>query len=134
MVPDGVVGCAHLLTPIWTLAIGLHSLAFGEPFWMWLGGLAAVLLPFVLLLRDPLFAGFYLIVFAVFGSGRFWRTLQGPALILVCACWIGLCASLSLACLVEFPRAQICVAVLFAIILASVGSWARFGKLHLTLE
>jgi hypothetical protein len=133
LVPDGVVSCAHLLSPLWTLALAMHALAYGDPPWMWLGALVAVLLPFVLLVGDPLFAWFYLVVFAVFGSGRFWVSLQGPAFILVCACWFGLAAACVLGLLADHPRAHLCVAVFFALALAIVGSWARFGKLRVML-
>lgn len=133
LVPEGVVNCAHILTPLWTLALGLHALAYGEPSWMWLGGLVTLLLPFVLLLRDLLFAGFYLLAFTVFGSGRFWQNLHGSAFVLVCVCWFGVGTSLAFACVSEYPRAQICVAVFFALALATVVSWTRFSKLRLAL-
>lgn len=133
LVPDGVVGCAHVLVPLWTLTLALHALAYGDPPWMWLGALVALLLPFVLLLRDLLFTGFYLLAFAAFGSGRFWVCLQGPAFVLVCAGWIGLASVCVLGCLADHPRAHLCVAVFFALGLAIVNSGARFGKLRVTL-
>jgi hypothetical protein len=131
LVPDGIVGCLHILCPIWTLTLALHALATNDPVWLWLGALTGMLLPFVLLLRDLLFVCFYLLVFAVFGSGRFWQTLQGPPLVLVCVSWLGLLSGCVLAVLAEHPRAQLSVAAFFALASAIVSSGARFGKLVL---
>ncbi len=131
LVPDGLAVCAHVLTPPWTLALAAHALATHDPAWLWLGLLVACLLPCVLLLRDPLFLGFYLFVFAAFGTGRFWQALQGPPFILVCVAWFGLLASAALAVLADHPRAQLSAAAFFALSGACVASGARFGGLVL---
>lgn len=131
LVPDGIVGCLHILCPVWTLTLALHALATNDPVWLWLGALTGMLLPFVLLLRDLLFVCFYLLVFAIFGSGRFWQTLQGPPLVLACVSWLGLLSGCVLAVLAEHPRAQLSVAAFFALASAIVSSGARFGKLVL---
>jgi hypothetical protein len=130
LVPDGLVPCAHILTPVWTLALAAHALALNDPVWAWSGLLVACLLPFVLLLRNALFFGFYLLVFAAFGSGgRFWQALKGPPFILACVCWLGLLVSLCLAVLADHARAQLTVATFFALASAVVTSGARFGRL-----
>lgn len=131
LVPDGLVPCAHILTPVWTLTLAAHALALGNLVWAWLGLLVACLLPFVLLLRDVLFLGFYLLLLAVFGTGRFWHALSGPQFVLVCACWLGLGASCVLALLADHPRAQLTVAAFFALASAVVASSARLGGLVL---
>ena len=126
LVPDGVGACVLVLCPAWTLALALHALADPDPAWRWLGLLSAQLLPFVVLLRDPLFVGFYLAVFAAFASGRFWAALHGPPFVLVCACWFGLLSACALSVLAPHPRAQLSVAVFFALAAAIVSSGARF--------
>lgn len=131
LIPDGLAPCAHVLTPPWTLTVAAHALALHEPVWAWLGLLVACLLPFVLLLQDPLFLGFYLLILAAFGTGRFWHALQGPPLVLVCAGWLGLLASCVLSLLAEHPRAQLTVAAFFAVSSTIVASGARFGRLVL---
>jgi hypothetical protein len=133
LVPDGVAACVQLLGPVWTLALALQALADPDPAWRWLGGLAGLLLPFVVLLRDPLFVCFYLGVFAAFASGRFWDALHGPAFVLVCACWFGLLSACALSVLANHPRAQLAVATFFALAAAIVSSGARFGKLRLSV-
>ncbi len=129
LIPDGLVMCGHILTPAWTLALVAHALATEDPAWVWLGLLTACLLPFVLLVKDPLFLGFYLLAFAVFASGRFWQALQGPPFILVCVSWFGLLTSLTLALLADHPRAQLSAAAFFALAGAGVASSSRFGRL-----
>jgi hypothetical protein len=133
LVPDLIVPCVHVLSPVWSVALLLHALADGEPAWAWLGCLTGALLPFVLLVREPLFVCFYLAVFAAFASGRFWRTLHGPAFVLVCVCLFGLATACVLSVLADHPRAQLSVAALFALGAGIVSSAARFGKLHLSV-
>lgn len=131
LVPDGLVACAHVLVPAWTLALALHAVAVGDPTWTCLALLLISLLPYVLLLQEPLFLAFYLLVFAAFGSGRFWQALQGPPFVLVCVAWFGLLCSCVLAFLAEHPRAQLSAAAGFALASAGVTSAARFGRLIL---
>ena len=131
LVPDGLLLCAHILVPPMSLVLILHAVAIADPAWLGLGLLTACLLPFVLLLRHPLFLGFYLLVFAAFGSGRFWQTLIGPPFVLVCGCWLGLLISCSLALLAQHPWAQLSLAAAFALASAVVTSAARFGRLVL---
>jgi hypothetical protein len=131
LVPHGVIACAHLLSPAWTLALALHALAEPDRVWAWLGALTIFLLPVTLLLRHSLFVCFYLTVLAIFGSGRFWQALHGPPFVLVCVCWFGLATSCALAFLAEHPHAQLAVATFFAIAAIVVSSAARFGRLHL---
>lgn len=128
LAPDAIVMCAHVLCPVWTLALAAQAVASFDPVWAWLGVLTGILLPFVLLVREPLFVCFYLIVFASFASGRFWHTLQGPAFILCCVCWFGLATGCILAVLADHPRAQISVASFFALSAAGISSVARLGK------
>jgi hypothetical protein len=130
LVPQGVVTCAHLLSPVWTLALALQALAEPDQAWAWLGWLTILLLPITLLLLDPLFACFYLLALAAFGSGRFWQTLRGPAFILVCVCWFGVATACTLAVLAEHPRAQLGVASLFAVMAIIVSSASRFAQLR----
>ena len=131
LVPDGIVGCVHVLCPVWTLTLAAHALATSDPAWLWMGALTGLLLPFVLLLRDVLFVCFYLLVFAAFATGRFWQTLQGPPLVLACVSWAGLLSGCTLAVLAEHPRAQVSVATFFGLSAAMVSSAARFGKVVL---
>jgi hypothetical protein len=129
LVPDGIVACAHILCPVWTLALAMHALILAsDPIWLWLAALVALLLPFVLLVRDLLFVCFYLLVFAGFASGDFWHALQGPPFILLCVCWFGLATGCFLSVLAEHPRAQLSVAAFFALSVAIVSSAARFRK------
>lgn len=131
LVPDGLIPCAHILTPVWTLTLAAHALALNDPVWAWAGLLAACLLPFVLLLRNALFFGFYLLAFSAFGTGKFWLTLKGPPFILAGVCWLGLLVGCGLAFLADHPRAQLTVATFFALASAVVTSSARFGRLIL---
>lgn len=131
LVPHGLVACAHALCPLWTLALAAHAVASNEPAWLWFGALVGLLLPFVLLVKDALFVGFYLVVVAAFGSGRFWLALHGPAFLAVCVGWFGLGAACVLAVLSEHPRAQLSVAAFFALACAIVSSACRFGRLVL---
>jgi len=134
LVPDGVVACAHVLCPVWTLALAVHAVAIGDAVWAWLAALTAVLLPFVLLVRHPLFVLFYLLVFAAFGSGRFWQTLHGVVFVLACVCWFGLAAACVLSGLADHPRAQVSVAAFFSLAVACISSAVRFGKLVLRVS
>ena len=129
LVPDGIVACVHVLCPVWTLALAMHALILAsDRVWLWLAALAALLLPFVLLVRDLLFVCFYLLVFAGFASGDFWHSLHGPAFIAICVCWFGLLTACVLSVLAEHPRAQLSVATFFALCVAIVSSAARFRK------
>lgn len=131
LVPHALVACGHVLCPVWTLTLAAHAVAHGEPAWLWFGALTALLLPFVVLLRDALFVGFYLVVVSAFGSGRFWLALQGPPFFVVCACWFGLGAACVLAALSDHPRAQLGVGAFFSLACAVVSSACRFGGLVL---
>ena len=133
LLPHFVTPCAHILGPIWTAGVALHALADGDPAWAWLGSLTALLLPFVLLIGHPIFLCFYLLVFSAFVSGRFWRSLQGPAFILVCVCLFGLVTASVLSLLADHPHAQLSVATGFSLGGAIVSSAARFGRLRLTV-
>ena len=130
LVPQGVVTCAHLLSPVWTLALALHALAEPDQVWAWLGGLTILLLPITLLLRDPLFAGLYLVALTAFGSGRFWQALRGPTFVLICVCCFGVIMACTLAVFAEHPRAQLGVASLFAVMAIVVSSASRFARLR----
>ena len=120
--------CAHLLCPLWTLALGLHAAAEHDPVWAWCGLLCVLLLPFVILVRDFLFAAFYLLVFTGFTSGRFWQFFQGPTFILLSICWVGLCVCCGLSLGAEHPCAQISVAGFFSLT-AGIISSSRLSKL-----
>ena len=138
LVPDGITACAHVLGPPWTLALALQAVArHGDDeggCLLWLGALVGTLLPFVLLVRDPLFLCFYLLAFAAFSGGRFWRALQGPPFVLVCVCWFGLITGCVLSVLAQHPRAQLAIAAFFALALAITSSGARFGRLVLVVR
>jgi hypothetical protein len=133
LVPHLLGPCAHILGPLWTAGVAVHALADGDSAWVWLGFLTALLLPFVLLVGHPLFACFYLLVFSAFVSGRFWRSLQGPAFILVCVCLFGLVTACALSLLAEHPHAQLSVGTGFSLGAAIVSSAARFGRLRLSV-
>ena len=88
--PGYIQACAHLLCPVWTLALTMHIITVqSEPGRVWGGILTLCLLPFVILVGSSLFVGFYLLVFAVFASAMFWRRLQGAHFLLVWLCWAG---------------------------------------------
>jgi len=133
LVPGLAPACTHVLCPWLTVAICLHALADGSPPWMGLGFLCAVGLPLVALFQHPLLVGLYLLVFAVFVSGRFWRALQGALFVLNSACLLGLLVALSLALFVDHPWAHLSVAGLFALGAAIVSSAARFTGLRLAI-
>lgn len=131
LVPHGLVACGHVLCPAWTLTLAAHAVAEGENVWLWFGTLVGLLWPFVVLLRDTLFVGFYLLVVAAYGSGRFWLALRGPAFVAVCGCWFGLGAACVLAALSDHPRAQLSVAAFLSLACAVVSSACRFRGLVL---
>lgn len=131
LVPDGLVLCANVLVPPISLVLALHAVAIADPVWIGLGLLTTCLLPFVILLRHPLFLGFYMLVFAAFGTGRCWQALKGPPFVLVCGCWLGLLVSSVLALLAEHPWPQLSAAAGFALTSSVVTSAARFGRLVL---
>ena len=127
LAPGYIQTCAHLLCPVWTLSLALHIV--GNPAhshdsaWVWSGVLTLLLLPFVILVGSPLFVGFYLLVFAAFSSGLFWRRLHGAAFILAWVCWGGLLLSCGLSVGVGLPPAMhLCIAAFFSISLGVIGS------------
>lgn len=127
LAPGYIQTCAHVLCPVWTLALALHIV--GHPAhpqdsaWVWSGVLTLLLLPFVILVAAPLFVGFYLLVFAAFSSGLFWRRLHGAAFILAWVCWGGLLLSCGLSAGVGLPPSMhLCIAAFFSISLGVIGS------------
>lgn len=125
-----------LLAPPWTLVLALHAVAQNDAVWFWLGLCTALLLPSAIILahHDLLFAGFYLVVFAVFASGRFWQTLHGPPFLLVSLCWFGLASSLALGIAMQdhHPGSQFAAAAFFALAAGSVSA-SRLRKISLTV-
>ena len=138
--PAYLQGCAHLLCPVWTLAVALHVTAVvtdagreedcggGAECWSCFGGLTLCLLPFVILVGSPLFVVFYLFVFAAFASGAFWRRLQGAHFILVWLCWGGLLLACGLGVGIVPVQMHLSVAAFFAIALGilNAGGQDRF--------
>lgn len=128
LVPGYIQTCAHLLCPVWTLALALHIVSHPahtkhDSVWVWSGVLTLLLLPFVVLVGASLFVGFYLLVFAAFSSGFFWRRLQGTAFILAWVCWAGLLVSCGLSAGVGLPpQMHLCVAAFFSISLGVINS------------
>lgn len=133
IMPASIGACAHLLCPVWTLTLGMHAATEPDPAWAWCGVMCILLLPWVILVRELLFVGFYLLVFTTFSVGRFWQTFQGPLFILLAMCWAGLfvCCGLSLAS--DRPYNQISVAGFFSLS-ASVISSSRLNKLVLRVS
>ena len=125
--PGHVRDCAHLLCPTWTLALGMHAATQPDGAWGWWGVLTLLLLPFVILVRDPLFVAFYLVDFTGFALARFWVHTQGTQFLLACVCCAGVVAGCAAGLMVDQPQAQLSVAAFFAIS-AGVISSARFGK------
>jgi hypothetical protein len=130
IIPAHITQCAHLLCPIWTLTLGMHAAMETDPLWVWTGLMCLLLLPFVILVKDLLFVGFYLLVFTFFTSGRFWLNFQGPCFILICICWTGLVVCCILSIGSDHPRSQISVAGFFALS-ASIIASSRLGRLCL---
>jgi hypothetical protein len=138
--PGYLQGCAHLLCPVWTLAVALHVAAVlseagreddcggGRECWTCFGALTLCLLPFVILVGSPLFVVFYLFVFAAFASGAFWRRLQGAHFILVWLCWGGLLLACGLGVGIVPVQMHLSVAAFFAIALGvlNAGGQDRF--------
>ena len=121
MAPVYTHSCLLLLLPIWTVAVALHAVGMRDLAWLCLGLLTGLLLPFALLVSDVLFAAFYLVVFTVFASGRFWHALSGVSFILVSLSWFGLASSLILSAFLRDQRlVQLAVAGFFALVAASI--------------
>ena len=141
--PAYLQGCAHLLCPVWTLAVALHVAAVlaeagrdedcggGAACWACFGGLTLCLLPFVILVGSPLFVAFYLFVFAGFASGAFWRRLQGAHFILVWLCWGGLVLACGLGVGIVPIQMHLGVAAFFAIALGILNAG---GQRHFALR
>jgi hypothetical protein len=133
MAPGYTHSCLLLLVPLWTLGIALHAIGMRDLAWLCLGLLTGLLLPFALLVSEVIFAAFYLVVFTVFASGRFWLTLSGVPFILVSLSWFGLASSLILsAVLRDQPLVQLAVAGFFALVAASVTA-SKLPRLTLLL-
>lgn len=136
LAPGYVQQCGILLAPPWTLILALHAVAQNDTAWFWLGLLTTLLLPSAIILahHDLLFAGFYLVVFAGFASGRFWQTLQGPTFLLVSLCWFGLASSLALGIAMQdhHPGSQFAAAAFFALAAGSLSA-SRLRKISLTV-
>ncbi len=139
--PGYLQGSAHLLCPVWTLAVALHVASVvaadggreddcggGGECWACFGALTLCLLPFVILVGSPLFVVFYLFVFAAFASGAFWRRLQGAHFILVWLCWGGLLLACGLGVGIVPVQMHLSVAAFFAIALGilNAGGQDRF--------
>ena len=135
MAPGYPSHCAIMLSPVWTLTLALHAIAMmNDQVWMWLGLLTIVALPSTILLSDRLFGTFYLFIFAVFCSGRFWQALHGPFFLLVGLCWFGLASSLALGiALGDHPVAYLGLACFFALAAGSISA-SRLGRISYGLE
>jgi hypothetical protein len=121
--PGYIQACAHLLCPVWTLALTLHIITVqSEPGRAWGGILTLCLLPFVILVGSSLFVGFYLLVFAVFASGMFWRRLQGAHFLLVWLCWAGFFLACGLGFGTVPVQMHLSVAAFFAIAIGILNS------------
>ena len=130
MAPGYPSHCVIMLSPIWTLTLALHTIGMmNDQVWMWLGLLTILALPFTILLSDRLFWTFYLFIFTVFCSGRFWQALQGPFFLLVGLCWFGLASSLALGFVLrDHPVAYQGLACFFALAAGSI-SGSRLGRI-----
>lgn len=122
--PSNIQICAHVLCPLWSLALGLHIASGAQQLqkraydscWVWTGGLTLMFLPFVIVIGSPLFVGFYLLVFALFSSGMFWKRLQGVPFILSWFCWGGFLFMCTLGLGAGLPlQMHLCVAAFFSI-------------------
>lgn len=134
MTPGYLHPCTLLISPLWTLALALHAVGMHDLVWLWLGLLTVLLLPFTLLVSDLLFVAFYLGVFAIFASGRFWQNLRGVPFLMVSLCWFGLASSLALsAVLQDQPVAQLAVATFFALA-AGIVSASQLSKITIAFR
>lgn len=125
--PGYMQSCAHLLCPLWSLSIGLHILCVSQQpvsgeVWGWAGVLTLLLLPFVIMIAAPIFVGFYLLVFAAFASGMFWKHLHGAHFILLWFCWAGLVVACALSVGVQQPYMHLSVASFFSISIGVLNS------------
>lgn len=134
MGPGYMHPCALLLSPFWTLALAVHAVGMHDAVWLWLGLLTIFLLPFTILVGDMLFVAFYLGVFAVFASGRFWQSLKGVPFLMVSLSWFGLASSLVLsAVLQDQPVAQLAIAAFFALA-AGIVSASQLQKITISFR
>lgn len=132
--PGHIRDCAHLLCPLWTLSLGMHTATQWDSGWGWLGALTIFFLPFVILVRDSLFVAFYLLVFASFSLSKFWLYTQGVQFILACVCSFGVVAGCALSLVAGHqPQAQLSVAAFFAISGGVIGG-SRLGKMILRIS
>ena len=122
--PGYIQACAHILCPVWSLSLGLHIASGAQQLqkrahdscWVWTGVLTLMLLPFVIVIGSSLFVFFYLLVFAAFSSGTFWKRLQGVPFILSWFCWGGFLFVCALGLGVALPpQMHLCVAAFFSI-------------------
>lgn len=124
MAPGYLHACALLLSPLWTLTLGLHAVGMHDLVWLWLGLLTILLLPSAILVSDLLFVAFYLGVLAIFASGRFWQNLKGVPFLMVSLCWFGLSSSLVLSAVLQDHQSvtQLAVATFFALAAGTVSA------------
>lgn len=134
MGPGYLHPCALLLSPLWTLTLAMHSVGMHDAVWLWLGLLTIFLLPFTILVAEMLFVAFYMGVFTVFASGRFWQTLKGIPFLLVSLSWFGLASSLVLsAVLQDQPQTQLVIAGFFALA-AGIVAASQMQKITLSFR
>lgn len=136
MAPGYLHVCGHTLCPAWTCVLLCHSAAFllvwGDSAWACYGLLVACLFPCVVVLSSAAVVALYLLVFAAFASGCFWRTLHGPAFLAACVCWFALLSGFILSlCVREHVTVQLGVMGLFALTVACIASACSLRKFSL---
>jgi len=72
----------------WCAALVLHALS-KQGWWLACGCLLTALFPCVVALDDAWAAMAYVVLFASFAGGAFWKDTRGPLLVLMFAAWIG---------------------------------------------
>lgn len=107
--PSGLQALCHMLMPLWTVTLLVHTCAHaGIVFW-W-GVMCMALTPFVVAVGDSLFAGFYIVAFTGFSGWMFWRSTHGPVFLTICA-WLAVgVMSCSVAVSSGNPRVNLSVA------------------------
>ena len=136
MAPGYLHVCGHTLCPAWTAVVLCHAMAFlvvwGDSTWACFGLLVALLFPCVVVMASTAVVTMYLLVFAGFASGYFWKTLHGAPFLAVCVCWFALLSGLILSlCVREHAMVQVGVIGLFALAVAAITSMYSLRKFTL---
>lgn len=139
MAPGYLHVCGHTLCPLWGVVLLCHAamfyVVFGDTTWACFGLLVLALFPSVVVASNSWVVSLYILVFAAFASGHFWKTLHGLAFIAVCVCWFALLSVFVLRAFVqEHMLVQMGLMGLFALAIAVIVSLFGMRKLSLRVS